>query len=223
LPKVPKGGWPERGVTINVARGMDRERQETLTEHNIPISVLEAKANISSLIERDYYLGDVLQADEITDERGRPHKIRRFDPTNVLLQGGFEKGSCPILYVEWQKSWRRVGPVLIDAVGSNRVREDRIRIENRSRRFKLVEEEMETSTINGVHLVLTFRNGSSRRLDPQQIRSTKGSSFPQTIRKGEEMELEFVDAAGDQEMQRVLVVSGFYAPDSALTTRMADR
>jgi hypothetical protein len=165
---------PGRSVTFKILKGVDQSGNAVEVEHTIPKDLLEGKPDFSLLAKREYYLGSSVDPTAIVlrlaNDRQVNHPLRRLDPNNLIVSGGFEKGSCPILFAVSDGETQRLGPVLRDAV-TRGAEMTELRSVPAAEFYRLAEEEAETSYIKSVALRLERPGRSPLILQPRELRT----------------------------------------------------
>ena len=221
--------WPRDPIILEeiVSVKDEGEYAAETRQVELPKSVLEAKPDYSKLIEDTYYLGEAVDIEEVVFRTGEgamtPMSVRRFDPLNLVARGGFEKGSCPILYLRANGTWKRWRPVLIQAVTRSREGTDEVDLPTLGTTFRITEEEAETSFLDSIYLKISEASGRTWLLSPREY-SELGDRDGRylKLRKGDSIEISF-DVPRDLEkaVDRKLVFAGFYVPDFLIASNQS--
>jgi len=216
--RFPTRWWEDSGqqqFAFEVLRSVDQMGNPNQTEiYRVPRAEFEKKPDLTKLIEHDYTMGSVLDVKEVifrtADGKPQPLKVRRFDPMNLLVRGAYEKGSCPILFTRSSsdKDFRRIGPILVDAVASSAERTEVVKLGAFVDSVEVVELEDETTFLKGLHMVVKDEGGNETKIYPDHfysnyVRLDRGTrkrfhfSLPNTLKDAPEREL---------------VVTGYYVP-----------
>jgi len=190
-------------------------RTETV---QIDVSALKGRPIRPKLLNERYYFGpsvDVLRVG-IQGTARRDVPVRRFDPLNVILQDGDEKGSCPILYAGIGEDAMRLRPVLVNAVTKAGHAVDTIRVPLGLNKFEVRETEPERSFISSAKLIVQGSDGSEQHFSPTNV-GVMTHDNPRVLDQGEVLLLKFATpVAGPREINRRIEISGFYVPYSLM-------
>lgn len=221
---LPRPGWDAtQGETIDleVLTGVDSRHNAVTARRSIDKRTILNKADFERVIVPDYHIGSAVAIDEIAFEEGgeeRRLKLRPFDPNSVILGGGFEKGSCPVLYVREGVGWRRFGPVLVDAVTRSRESSERVKLSRGTREVVLKEEEAEITFLRRLELRIRYERGDEAVVRPHSMAGKverEGEYF--VLRRGESLRVAFEEPSfHGLEAETELLVEGFYVPDILL-------
>jgi hypothetical protein len=211
------------GVAVEVVRGFDVQHKERTSLHRFSKRVLEDKNDLEARAVRRYYLGDTIEVLEVlvglAGGKAGVVRVRRFDPTNLIARGTFAAGSCPILYVDEGGAWKRVRPVLVNAVSRTRRGIDVVPVPAGSDRFLIREEEAETSIVDGIELWVLSRSGQRLVLTPSLVKGVLRRNEGYVLRQGDGLEVAFEEPNLASEASRQLVVSGYYIPDREISRK----
>lgn len=220
LPNVKVlGEIPGDTVRFKIFRGLDVDGTHGVTEvHEVTKDILRSKINFARLYDVEYSLGDAVQVEEVVFRLDRSkhvdYPIRPLEPTNLVVSGGYEVGSCPIVYARVGPDWIRVGPVLVDAFSRDLAKTER-RSGPQASSWRLVEEEDETSFIDSVRLILRYPDGRSVALEPTGRQLVPDMKF-EVLRRGDNLQLDFNLPLDAEAAKFELEVQGYYIPDRLL-------
>lgn len=219
--------WPEDTLTFEILRGVNENYEAVVDHWRVPRSVLSTKVDLAATFVDTYFLGSSIRVEgvEFRTGSGTPtrYPIRRMDLNNLAARGGYEVGSCPVLYLsaDGENVLRR--PVLINAVTRGRLSTDSIRIPPEVDGIALVEEEDEIAFIDAAALRITDESGRSwtipHRARGEDLLRARDGKFLR-MEKGDTITLSFeIPPRLQVHENRQVVFTGFYVPYELLSVR----
>jgi hypothetical protein len=199
--------------TFPIQMALDWNADDTVATEEvvIPRSRLSEKKDLRNSFTSAYSVGSrisIRSLSQLLQGGGvKDHPVRRFDPTNLIIRGGAQVGSCPILYVHSSRGWSRHGPVLVNAVGRNQEATEYVSLPPDTVGIRLVEEEPERSYISCLKLTVLV-NGFERASNT--IGPCNGSE-KRRLEKGDSLGLSAPDIQVRPEGYR-LAITGYYVP-----------
>ena len=207
-------------ITLDILRSVDRKGNALSDNYKILKSVFDSKPDFEQIIEREYYIGNIIDVEKIMLRTGSgtltPWQVRRFDPNNLVARGAFEKGSCPILFVQDGNHLRRLGPILFNAVTRSREEVDTVTLDSISDKFLIHEQELETTYIDSVNLRIFADDGTKWVFPPEfnELLSVRDGRYLK-LKTGDKLELFFkIPRFLEKERKREIVFTGYYIPDT---------
>jgi hypothetical protein len=180
----------------------------------IDVSELKKRPPEPEVQNQRYFFGpavEILQL-KIGSQNGSEVPIRSFDPLNIVLQDGVEKGSCPVLFTVRGGRPIRIRPILINAVGQSSETMDKIGVSSGFDTFELRELEQERSFISSIQLVVELDDGTEIRYQTDvPVITGKYSYF--VLDQGQQLSFKFSTSHNlEHEKSRRLEISGYYVP-----------
>ena len=184
----------------------------------LDISSLKNRTSKPPLQNRRYYFGPTVEPITLSVERPGSSEIqvRKYDPLNIILADGDEKGSCPILYVGNGSAAVRLRPVLVNAVTQARGAKDAVKVSATSNEFELRELEPERSFIRSARMIIQLRGGTEISYEPDFEPARRIGEYL-LLDQGESWRLRFKPSHDlTLELSRRIEIEGYYVPYSIM-------
>ncbi|MDY7091809.1 MAG: hypothetical protein SX243_02440 [Acidobacteriota bacterium] len=218
---LPQRWWaeyPGDAVGIQFLLGIDQNREAILKSREVSKELLDQKAFFKNITD-SYILGSSWRVDHIVASFGKARSslsVRRFDPTNVLVRGGFAKGSCPILYATKNAKRVRLRPVFPEAVTRTFQMTDSITLPLGVTEFTLSEEEDEVSFLDYLAICTDCSQPTDSAVPLSELSELhRIDGHYLTLRKGEEVTFQVpkdLALPEDGKSGHTLLISGYYIP-----------
>lgn len=142
--------------------------------------------------------------------------VREYDSKYLVIQNGYQRGSCPYIYTyhKEKKKWVLKDHVLINRDESGKEGEDEMIMSPMDNRIMIKEEDDEVSYINHVYLKIINDNGSIKKIYPKDRRINQDDNEYLVLRQGEAHELSFNENRLLKSDNIRLVIKGYYVPNA---------
>ena len=161
--------------------------------------------------EREYIYGpstkiESLEIGEVT------YAFRQFDPKNVVLLDNYGMGSCPFVYTYEPETgaWRKEGQILYGRNSKSKEGAAERLLAKFDGRVLLKEEEPELSFIDFLQIKIISPEGRERTFLPNNPKLRESDGDYLTLRRGEQLEVNFQGAAAQPGDKVYLVAQGYY-------------
>lgn len=209
--------FPGESVELQVLQGLDADDNWVTRTVSVKKRVLDDKPALEELVERVFLFGSAARVESIGLLTGNgkelTYEIRDFDPENLIARGGYEKGSCPVLFAQGTRGWRRLRPVLTDAIGRDYEMTDTVDV-SAGKSFLLREEEPEVSYLDRVSLVIHTGFGELEAFPFSMPELLVRDGYYKELAEGEEVVLKFDIPEDYVGSKATLEITGYYVPDS---------
>lgn len=178
------------------------------------VDAILARQGAKFPLNEDYVYGPSVRIESV-EIAGVSYPFREFDASRLVITEGFEMGSCPYVYTYSPDSqtWTREGVILYALNEKRKESWDERPLQKFDGRVLIKEEDDEESFIDSVFVRAIALDGQETILNPANIQLAATDNRYVSLKKGDQLLVEFPRARNAIGVRYVLEAVGYYIPN----------